>query len=157
MSETVVECPSEAAQLALGTRLARALGVPSLVVHLAGDLGAGKTTFVRGYLCGLGHRGAVPSPTFTLVEPYELEQGTVHHLDLYRLADPEELEYLGIRDLLDGRSLLFVEWPERGEGWLPPADLQVEIRHLEAGRRLRFRALTPAAEPWVDFLEQGKT
>lgn len=146
----------ESAQLAWGAALGDLLcvthgDVPGLarcggLVFLEGDLGAGKTTLVRGLLRGLGHRGPVRSPTYTLVESYELPAARVHHLDLYRIADPEELEYLGIRDLLDGASLVLVEWPERGAGVLPAPDLSVQIEHRGEGRLLLFRA-APAWAP----------
>lgn len=127
------------AQTAFGARLAAHL--PSrLVVYLEGDLGTGKTTLVRGILRGLGHQGAVRSPTYTLIEPYELPGIRVYHLDLYRLGDPGELEYLGLRDLVDEASVLLVEWPERGLGALPPPDLRVAIDYLPEGRRLVLEA-----------------
>jgi tRNA threonylcarbamoyladenosine biosynthesis protein TsaE len=133
----------EAAQLAWGATLGRLLCGENGLAHpggglvfLEGQLGAGKTTLVRGLLRGLGHHGPVRSPTYTLVESFELPAAHVHHLDLYRLADPEELEYLGIRDLLDGASLVLVEWPERGVGVLPAPELRVHIAAHGAGRRL---------------------
>ena len=134
---------SEAEQERLGALLAQAL-VPGLVVCLQGDLGAGKTTLVRGCLRALGHQGAVKSPTYTLVEPYEIDGKRFFHFDLYRLADPEELEYLGIRDLLGGDAVLLVEWPEQGVGMLPPADLWVRIAHRPDGRELEIRGETAA-------------
>ncbi len=106
----------------------------------SGDLGTGKTTLVRGILRGPGHTGPVRSPTYTLLEPYELGAMCLYHLDLYRLSDPEELEYLGLRDLLDGRSLLLVEWPERGRGALPAPDLVVHIEHAGEARSLDLAA-----------------
>ena len=112
------------------------------VVWLQGDLGAGKTTLVRSLLRGLGYPGRVKSPTYTLLEPYELDDRTVYHLDLYRLAAADELEWLGIRDLLTDTDLLLVEWPERGEGVLPGADLDIVIDHAEEGRRLSAHAMT---------------
>jgi tRNA threonylcarbamoyladenosine biosynthesis protein TsaE len=126
-------CPDPDAQVAFGAALAAACP-PGCVVHLHGDLGAGKTTLVRGFLRGRGYDGPVRSPTYTLIEPYELAEGAVYHLDLYRLGDPEELEYLGLRDLLGGEAILLIEWPERGEGWLQPPDLVLDIAHREAGR-----------------------
>ena len=110
------------------------------VVFLEGQLGAGKTTFCRGILRAMGYSGAVKSPTFTLVEPYNLQKGHVYHFDLYRLNDPEELEYLGIDDYLDANELCLVEWPERGQGFLPDCDLRIQltVKLSEGmGRRLR--------------------
>jgi len=132
----------EAAQEELGRRLA-ALLHPPCIVYLEGDLGTGKTTLTRGILRGLGYQGPVPSPTFTLLEPYDLGTCRLYHLDLYRLGDPEELEYLGLRDLLDRDSLLFVEWPQRGRGLLPAADLEIHLAYADADRVLELKPLTP--------------
>ncbi|MEH6548737.1 MAG: tRNA (adenosine(37)-N6)-threonylcarbamoyltransferase complex ATPase subunit type 1 TsaE [Pseudomonadales bacterium] len=107
------------------------------IVYLLGDLGAGKTTLSRALLRGLGYPATVKSPTYTLLEPYELGELTVAHFDLYRLSDPEELEYLGLRDYLEGKVLWLVEWPQRGEGMLPAPDLVLELSSREQGRELR--------------------
>ncbi|MBK1702354.1 tRNA (adenosine(37)-N6)-threonylcarbamoyltransferase complex ATPase subunit type 1 TsaE [Thiococcus pfennigii] len=135
----------EARQEGLGRRLAVLLG-GRVLVFLEGDLGTGKTTLVRGILQGLGHTGAVKSPTYTLIEPYELAGRSVYHLDLYRLGDPEELDYLGLRDLLAEDALVLVEWPERGAGALPPPDLRVRIAYAGEGRRLELDAGTARGE-----------
>lgn len=145
-------CASEEEQLAFGRRLAQAVG-PRGLIFLDGDLGAGKTTLVRGFLRACGHDGAVRSPTYTLIEPYEAGGRRIYHLDLYRLSDGEELEYLGLRDLLDEQAVLLVEWPERGEGWLPPADLTVKITYQGSGRQLRLSAATSVGKSILDSLE----
>lgn len=121
----------------LGAALAAACPRP-LVIYLEGELGAGKTTLARGFLRALGHAGAVRSPTFTLLEPYDFAAGPVFHLDLYRLAHPDELAFLGLRDLLGDRAILLVEWPERGQGELPAPDLRVVIEHRPTGRHVRL-------------------
>jgi len=130
-----VRLQGQAAQIDFGRRIAAHLH-PPCNVYLQGDLGTGKTTLVRGILRGLGHTGPVRSPTYTLLEPYALGAMCLYHLDLYRLGDPEELEYLGLRDLLDGRNLLLVEWPERGRGVLPAPDLTIRIEHAGEARSL---------------------
>lgn len=135
-----LEVAGEAAQLRLGGHLAELLRAYRGILYLRGDLGAGKTTLVRGLLRGLGYQGAVRSPTYTLIEPYDSVEPPVVHLDLYRLADPEELEYLGLRDLLERPGLILVEWPERGFGALPPADLELRIEHAGERRRISVGA-----------------
>jgi tRNA threonylcarbamoyladenosine biosynthesis protein TsaE len=148
MSTQVLQLMSEGEQETLGARVARACEGPALI-FLEGDLGAGKTTLARGFLRGLGHRGAVKSPTYTLIEPYEIDGRKVYHLDLYRVADPGELEYLGLREMLSENATLLIEWAERGEGWLPPPDLRVLIRHCGQGREVQLDAFTPVGEKVV--------
>jgi tRNA threonylcarbamoyladenosine biosynthesis protein TsaE len=135
----------------LGARLGRV--VTAGIIYLNGDLGAGKTTLARGLLRALGHTGKVRSPTYTLVEPYELASRRVYHLDLYRLADAEELEWLGLRDMLADPALLLVEWPERGSGYLPAADLTIDLEFSGDGRVASLVADTPAGQRWLDQLE----
>lgn len=132
---------SPEAMEALGAALAARLR-PGMTVHLHGQLGAGKTTLIRGILRGRGHHSAVKSPTYTLVEPYRLAGLSVYHFDLYRLRDPEELEFLGMRDYLDGHGLCLIEWAERGAGFLPAPDVDIMIEQAEAGRLVRFESRT---------------
>ena len=128
--------------MAAGSAVGRAL-TQGVVVFLMGELGAGKTTFTRGALRALGHLGSVKSPTYTLCEPYDLaETDQLCHLDLYRLSNPEELEFLGIRDYVASGAMLFIEWPSKGEGWLPTPDLQVFLGESNNGRELKITALT---------------
>jgi len=116
------------------------------VIFLNGVLGAGKTSFCGGVLAGFGHSGPVKSPTYTLVEPYEFESSAVHHFDLYRLGHPEELDYMGIRDYFSAKVLALIEWPERGEGFLPEADLIVSLSPSGKGRNLQLSAPSPVGE-----------
>jgi tRNA threonylcarbamoyladenosine biosynthesis protein TsaE len=126
----------------LGRSLARALQGGAAVIYLQGELGTGKTSLVRSLLRGMGHTDRVRSPTYTLVETYSLAGRHIFHLDLYRVGQAEELEYLGLRDLDPEHDLLLVEWPERGAGALPAADLRVELDYAGQGRQARLMALS---------------
>ena len=137
----------------LGARLAG--GLPQhAVVHLHGDLGAGKSTLARALLRALGVTGTIRSPTYTLVEQYPLAQGgTALHLDLYRIGDPGELEFLGLDE--DAARLWLVEWPERGAGGLPAPDLRVQLAVAGEGRLARIASGSPAGQGWIDAAHLG--
>ncbi len=137
---------------ALGAKLAARVGKARLI-NLHGPLGAGKTTLVRGMLHGLGHAGAVKSPTFTLVEPYVFGDRRFYHFDLYRLNDPGELEFLGLRDYLDGNGVCVVEWAERAQGVLPSPDADIMIEPTETGRMVRITTLTPQGDVLLEALK----
>jgi tRNA threonylcarbamoyladenosine biosynthesis protein TsaE len=138
---------------ALGRTLGNALrtaGGGALVIGIEGELGAGKTTLVSGVLAGVGVAGAIRSPTYTLIEPYEAAGLQLYHLDLYRLSSAREVEALGIRDLLDPRAVLLIEWPARGAGALPTADLSVSIGYQATGRLLTARAHSSAGDKLLE-------
>ena len=149
--EVRFEAADEAAMLALGASIAEVSGGVG-TIYLHGDLGAGKTTLSRGSLRGLGHVGAVKSPTFTLVEPYEIGGVRAFHFDLYRLVDPEELEFLGIRDYFEGAALCLIEWPQRGAGVLPKPDLDITISPQASGRSLLLQGHGTRGEAWCKAL-----
>ena len=135
----------------LGAALA-ATRPANAVVYLQGDLGAGKTTLARALLRALGVSGAVRSPTYTLIERYPIHGGYAVHLDLYRIADPEELHFLGLDDLAASASLWLIEWAERGIGALPCADLKIELTLAGQGRRARLQAMTAIGQQWLQSL-----
>lgn len=139
----------------LGRELARLVQIAqcALAIYLDGNLGMGKTTLSRGILRGLGHEGSVKSPTYTIVEPYEDLQPPVYHFDLYRLKDPEELEFMGIRDYFTANNLCLVEWPELGEELLPQADLSVYLDAESNGRSAILRAGSQAGADMLNELE----
>lgn len=127
---------NEADTLKFGAMLSTVL-VPGNVIFLEGDLGAGKTTCVRGFLRGLQFLGPVKSPTYTLVEEYDFDWGRVYHFDLYRMTSPEELEYIGLREYFTENAIIFVEWAERGQGILPASDLEINFE-IQADHRNIF-------------------
>ena len=138
----------EDATRALGTRLADALD-DGLVVYLRGELGAGKTSFARALLTAMGVGERIKSPTYSLVEGYQAKDRPAWHLDLYRIADPGELEWLGLDALSDSAAVVLVEWPERGRGALPAPDLELELTYEGLGRSARLRPRTVRGERLV--------
>ena len=134
----IIDAP---AMEALGGKLA-SFCVPGSKLFLQGELGAGKTTLIRGFLNGLGYQGIVKSPTYTLVEPYQINDLEIFHFDLYRLKNPEELESLGIRDYFSGEGICLVEWPEKGEAFLGQPDVFIQINYQDEQRNVYLDAKT---------------
>lgn len=147
---------NEQATVHFGNQLADALKAVSqkpIVIHLMGDLGAGKTTLSRGIIQGLGFSGNVKSPTYTLVEPYESDLVTVYHFDLYRLADPEELEFMGIRDYFTDTSILLIEWPEKAGDLLTKADVFINLEYEAEQRLIKLNSQTQLGEQILNNLK----
>ncbi|MBM3106410.1 tRNA (adenosine(37)-N6)-threonylcarbamoyltransferase complex ATPase subunit type 1 TsaE [Pseudomonas sp. P66] len=151
MSGVTLFLADEEAMVRFGGRIAEVTKGHG-VIFLEGDLGAGKTTLSRGIIRGLGHQGAVKSPTFTVVEPYEIGDVRAFHFDLYRLVDPEELEYLGIRDYFEDDALCLFEWPQKGAGVLPKPDLTITISHQANGRSLDLSPQGARGKAWCAAL-----
>lgn len=144
--------PTEESTRKLGRALAKHCPGSPFLVTLSGDLGAGKSHLVRAFLKKLGVKDAIPSPTYTLCETYQVNKKvTISHLDLYRLADPEELDFLGFRDILAGQGVL-VEWPERAGAVLPVPDLEIHLIWQDPGRLCAIEAATPLGEAWLSPL-----
>ena len=137
--------PDEDATIAFGREVLEALpdDLAGWTILLEGELGAGKSTFARAFIRAAGHEGAVPSPTYTLVEPYRLSRGNIYHVDLYRVSAEEELRYLGWNELDDGCRI--VEWPDRAPGLVEQADLSLTFAYEDSGRSVDIRALSPRA------------
>ncbi|MCL4147767.1 UNVERIFIED_CONTAM: hypothetical protein GTU68_014749 [Idotea baltica] len=150
----ILTLDNESATLALGEAISAYCPQSAFTIHLQGELGAGKTTFSRGLLRALGHSGHVKSPTYTLVEQYILQDRTVYHFDLYRLADPEELEYIGLDDYLSNNALCLIEWPSQGGHYLPPPDLTISLQYQHFGRVATITATSEAAKTVYQQLNQ---
>lgn len=146
--------PDEAATLALGAAVAQALE-PGTSVHLRGDLGVGKTTLVRGILRALGHQGPVKSPTYTLVELYEVSRLTLHHFDFYRFHDPREWSDAGFRESFNGRNVSLIEWPEKAGDLLPPPDVEIVLASSGEGRSASLRARSDRGARMLERLAQS--
>ena len=146
-----IELENEAETKEIGAKVASCLKGGE-IIYLKGELGTGKTTLVRGALNGFGHTGNVKSPTFTIVEPYSIDDHVIYHFDLYRLDDPEELESLGIRDYCDGQSICFFEWPEKGGDFLPDADILISLSYQNEGRALEISAFSEIGDSIIGNL-----
>ncbi|MDB2705495.1 tRNA (adenosine(37)-N6)-threonylcarbamoyltransferase complex ATPase subunit type 1 TsaE [Pseudomonadota bacterium] len=145
--------PDEAATLDLGKQIAQYCPQTQFTIHLEGELGAGKTTLTRGLLRALGHKGNVKSPTYTLVEHYSLSTRPVFHFDLYRLIDPEELDYLGLDDYLSNNSLCLIEWASQGGDYLPKPDLIITLTYHKQSRHIKIEPVSTQARIVYDKLE----
>jgi len=152
MSEIDITLKSFEETEAFGASIAKAVMAPCSIA-LQGDLGAGKTTFARGFLQALGHKGNVKSPTYTILEPYQIADITINHFDLYRLADPEELELIGAHEMFAEDTINLIEWPEQGAGWLPEMDLWLKIEHLENGRRFCLSSNSARGESMLNSVQ----
>ncbi len=152
---SVSKTVDEPALAHMAGELAKSVGSGG-VIHLVGPLGAGKTTFARGLLTALGVGSRVKSPTYSLIESYTAGALGIQHLDLYRIADPEEIEWLGLRDFADPQ-LWLIEWPERAQGTIPPADLVVRLAHAGAARDIEFDAATAVGQRWLSNLDHAAT
>jgi tRNA threonylcarbamoyladenosine biosynthesis protein TsaE len=153
--EIVLTLADVAATEKLGALLAHAITNGS-AIFLKGELGAGKTSLVRGLLRELGHTGPVKSPTYTLLEEYSVDGRDIVHFDLYRLTDPEELDLIGIRDYFNESTCCLIEWPERGEGYLPRADLCITLHHLDNGREVTVSGSSPKGREMIEAIQTAR-
>lgn len=149
---------NEAATLELGKKLSSLLAgyTENFTIYLNGQLGAGKTTLTRSIIQNMGHQGNVKSPTYALVEEYHLTNKSIYHFDLYRLSDPEELEFIGFRDYFRENTLCLLEWPEKGGDLIPPADLLITINYQGNAREITLQANSNAAEQIICDLNKDQ-
>lgn len=152
MTEILLETEDDTQRL--GELIAKYLSIP-MVCFLEGDLGVGKTRLTRAIIQSRGYQGNVKSPTYTLVEPYQFESMMIYHFDLYRLSDPEELDFLGIRDYFDNESVSFIEWPSKGKGWLPEADLVISLAFKQQGRICQLLGNTKSGALLINKLKEN--
>lgn len=146
--------PDLSATKTVARRMAESLQV-GLTVYLHGDLGVGKTTLVRELLAVLGHNGVAKSPTYTLVETYAVAGFTINHFDLYRLTDPMELEFIGIRDYVTADAINFFEWAQKGQGYVPAADIVVDLIFVEDGRKITLTANSSVGKALLQALQKA--
>jgi tRNA threonylcarbamoyladenosine biosynthesis protein TsaE len=149
----VIDLEDEQSTHHLGELIGKHIQIP-FTCFLEGELGVGKTRLVRAIIQSLGYKGNVKSPTYTLVEPYQFKGYSIYHFDLYRLSDPEELDYLGIRDYFEKNVVSFIEWPKKGEGWLPEADLIISLNFKDLGRHCELTAQTKVGRLVLTNLKQ---
>jgi len=149
--ELTAHLADEPATLELGARLAHALA-PGHKIYISGELGAGKTTLVRGLLRELGYRGRVKSPTFSLVELYRVSSLDLYHFDFYRFSDPKEWVDAGFREQFGGAGICLVEWPEKAGDRLPPPDVRIRLEHAAVGRNVRLAADTDEGKQCLEKL-----
>lgn len=154
---STIHLEDESATLALGARIARLCPEHQFTVHLEGELGAGKTTLCRGLLHELGHQGNVKSPTYTLVEHYTLASRSVFHFDLYRLSDPEELDYIGLDDYMSAHSICLVEWPQQGGNILPKPDIMIKLQYANNCRQVTISACSESGKLLCTKLDESLT
>lgn len=151
MGKKVIYLKDDMATVSLGSAFATACQ-QTCIIYLYGDVGVGKTTFCRGFLHGLGYIGNVKSPTYVLVEPYQVTYWTVYHFDLYRIVYTEELEFMGVRDYFDHKALYLVEWPQKGKGVIPKADITISINYYYDSRQAHIQSLTTIGAAMLAYL-----
>jgi tRNA threonylcarbamoyladenosine biosynthesis protein TsaE len=154
-TEFAAHLENEADTESIGAALAETL-TSGLVIYLCGDLGAGKTTLVRGALRGLGHTGKVKSPTYTLIEPYTVSRLHLYHFDFYRFAVPEEYLEAGLEEYFEGRGVCLVEWPDKASPYIAQPDVEVRLTVAGSGRRFEATALTEAGRTCIRKMDSGR-